>query len=376
MVEIREVTTKRDLKRFVNCQYDLYRDCEQWIPSLVSDELKTLRRDKNPSFEYCEAKYWLAWKQNRVVGRIAGIINNRYIEKWKNRYARFGWVDFIDDEEVSRALFDAVESWAREKGMNGVHGPLGFTDFDREGMLVEGFEEMGTMVDIYNYAYYKDHVERLGYKKDVDWVEFEVKTPKEIPQKALRVGEIVLKRNRLSVVKAKSTKELLRYGRAVFAVIDEAYKDLYAFAPLSERQVDMYINQYFPHIVTDYIALVVDEEDRPVAFALGYPSLSQALKKSKGRLFPFGWIRMLRALRKNQYVDLLLAAVRPDYQGKGVNALLMLEFTKSAIRNNVISGETSRELEDNRLIQAHWDYYESRQHKRRRCYIKILDSSA
>ena len=260
--------------------------------------------------------------------------------------------------------------------MNGVHGPLGFTDFDREGMLVEGFEEMGTMVDIYNYAYYKDHVERLGYKKDVDWVEFEVKTPKEIPQKALRVGEIVLKRNRLSVVKAKSTKELLRYGRAVFAVIDEAYKDLYAFAPLSERQVDMYINQYFPHIVTDYVALVVDEEDRPVAFALGYPSLSQALKKSKGRLFPFGWIRMLRALRKNRYVDLLLAAVRPDYQGKGVNALLMLEFTKSAIRNNVISGETSRELEDNRLIQAHWDYYESRQHKRRRCYIKRLDASA
>jgi GNAT superfamily N-acetyltransferase len=376
MVEIREVTTKRDLKRFVNCQYDLYRDCEQWIPSLVSDELKTLRRDKNPSFEYCEAKYWLAWKQNRVVGRIAGIINNRYIEKWKNRYARFGWVDFIDDEEVSRALFNAVESWAKERGMNGVHGPLGFTDFDREGMLVEGFEEMGTMVDIYNYAYYKDHVERLGYKKDVDWVEFEVKTPKEIPQKALRVGEIVLKRNRLSVVKAKSTKELLRYGRAVFAVIDEAYKDLYAFAPLSERQVDMYINQYFPHIVTDYVALVVDEEDRPVAFALGYPSLSQALKKSKGRLFPFGWIRMLRALRKNRYVDLLLAAVRPDYQGKGVNALLMLEFTKSAIRNNVISGETSRELEDNRLIQAHWDYYESRQHKRRRCYIKRLDASA
>jgi GNAT superfamily N-acetyltransferase len=376
MVEIQEVQKKRDLKKFVHCQFDLYKDCEQWIPPLVADELKTLRKDKNPAFEYCDAKYWLAYRQNRVVGRIAGIINNRYIEKWKNRYARFGWVDFIDDEEVSKALFDTVEGWAREKGMNGVHGPLGFTDFDSEGMLVEGFDEMGTMVDIYNYAYYKDHVERLGYSKDVDWVEFEVKTPKEIPEKALRVAEIVLKRNKLRIVEAKSTKELLQYGRAVFEVIDEAYKNLYSFAPLSERQVDMYINQYFPHIVADYVVLVVDEEDKPVAFVLGYPSLSQALKKSKGKLFPFGWIYMLRALKKNQYVDMLLAAVRPDYQGKGVNALLMLEFTKAAIKNNVISGETSRELEDNRLIQAHWDYYESRQHKRRRCYIKKLEAPA
>ena len=374
MIEIREVKTKKDLKRFIRFNFDLYKDCEQWIPPLYTDEMNTLRREKNPSFEYCEAKYWLAYRQNRVVGRIAGIINRKYIEKWKNSYARFGWVDFIDDDEVSKALFNTVEAWAVEKGMNGIHGPLGFTDFDREGMLIEGFEELGTMVDLYNYSYYMDHVERLGYKKDADWVEFEVKGPKEIPEKALRVENIVLKRNNLRIVEAKSMKDYLPYAKKIFDVIDQAYGDLYAFAPLSERQVDSYINQYFPHIVKDYVVLVVDEKDYPVAFVIGFPSLGRALKRANGRLFPFGWIYLLKALKKsNKYVDLLLAAVRPDFQGKGVNALLMTEFTKFAIANNIISAETSRELEDNRLIQAHWDYYESRQHKRRRCYLKMLD---
>lgn len=373
MVEIREAKTRRDLIRFVLLQFDLYKDCEYWIPPLISDEMKTLRQDRNPAFEYCEAKYWLAYKNGKAVGRIAGIINPKYIAKWNNRYARFGWVDFIDDEEVSKAIFDTVEAWARSKGMNGIHGPLGFTDFDREGMLIEGFNELGTMVDIYNYSYYKNHVEKLGYKKDVDWIEFEVKTPKEIPEKALRVAEIVLKRNKLRIVHAKSTKELLPYAKGVFEVIDEAYQDLYAFAPLSERQVDAYIKQYFPHIITDYVVFIVDEDDKPVAFVIGFPSLSRALKRARGRLLPFGWLYILRALKKNRYVDLLLAAVRPDFQGKGVNALLMTEFTKSGIMNNVISGETSRELEDNRLIQAHWDYYDSRQHKRRRAYIKPID---
>jgi GNAT superfamily N-acetyltransferase len=377
MIEIREVQTKRDLKRFVRFEYDLYKECEQWIPPLYGDEVKTLRKDKNPSFEYSEAGYWLALRGNKVVGRIAGIINRRYIEKWNNRYARFGWVDFIDDEEVSNALFETVEGWAREKGMVGIHGPLGFTDFDKEGMLVEGFDELGTMVDIYNYPYYKDHLERLGYKKDADWVEFEVKTPKEIPEKALRVEEIVLKRNKLRIVKAENTKELLPYAKKIFDVIDKTYVNLYGFAPLSERQVDMYIKQYFPHIVLDYVVLVVDMDDMPVAFVIGFPSLGRALKKSNGRLFPIGWIYMLHALsKKNRYIDLLLAAVRPDFQGKGVNALLMTEFTKTAIANNLISAETSRELEDNRLIQAHWDYYEARQHKRRRCYLKKLGPSA
>ena len=377
MIEIREVKTKRDLRRFVRCNYDLYKDCEQWIPPLFTDEMNTLREKKNPSFEYCEAKYWIAFRENRVVGRIAGIINRRYIEKWKNNYARFGWIDFIDDEDVSNALFATVENWAKQKGMNGIHGPLGFTDFDREGLLVEGFDELGTMVDLYNYAYYQEHIERLGYKKDADWLEFEVKAPKEIPEKALRVENIVLKRNKLRIVEAKSMKDYLPYAKKIFDVIDQAYGDLYAYSPLSERQVDAYIKQYFPHIVKDYVVLVVDENDDPVSFVIGFPSLGRALKKAKGRLFPFGWIYLLRALKKsNKYVDLLIAAVRPDFQGKGVNALLMTGLSKFAIANNLISAETSRELEDNRLIQAHWNYYESRQHKRRRCYLKRLDGSA
>lgn len=370
MVEIREIKSLRDLKGFVLFPFKLYRGNKYWIPPLISDEINNLRWDKNPAFEFCDVKYWLACKDGRIAGRIAGIINNRYIEKWKNKFARFGWVDFYDDEEVSQALFGAVENWAKSKGLEGVHGPLGFTDFDPEGMLVEGFDELGTMPDIYNHRYYKDHVEKRGYLKDVDWVEYEIFTPERVPERAERVASLILKKNRLRVLDAKRPEDLLPYAQGVFDVIDEAYRNLYGFVPLNEKQVEFYIKLYFPHIVPDYVKIVLDEKDEVAGFVLGVPSLSRALQKARGRLFPLGFIYLLRALRKNRYLDLYLGAVRPDLQGRGVDALLMTELTRTCIKKGIISAESTKELEENWLVQAHWKHYKARRHKRRRCYIK------
>ena len=372
MINLKEVKTKRDLKRFVLFPFKLYKNNSCWVPPLISDELKTLNWDINPAFEYCKAKYWIVYKNGKPAGRIAGIINKKYIEKWKNRYARFGWIDFIDDLNISKALINAVEKWAKSNDLVGVHGPLGFTDFDNEGMLVEGFDELSTMAGTYNYPYYKDHIEMLGYKKDVDWVEYETKVPEKIPQKAKRIAEVILVKSKLKIIKANKPKDLLPYAHGIFNVIDESYKDLYGFVSLTQKQVDFYIKQYFSNIVTDYIKVVVDENDKVAGFVIGMPSLSRALQKSKGKFLPFGFIYLLKALRKNKYVDLYLGAVRPDLQGRGVDALLMKELTHLCIKNGVISVESNRELEKNRLVQAHWKYYDSRQHKRERCYVKSL----
>jgi GNAT superfamily N-acetyltransferase len=335
--------------------------------------MNTLRRDKNPAFEFCEVKYWLAYKDRKIAGRIAGIINWRYVEKWQNKYARFGWIDFIDDENVSRALIESVEQWAKEKGMRAVHGPLGFTDLDYEGMLIEGFEELGTMATIYNYPYYPNHLEKYGYTKDIDWVEFEVKAPPEIPEKIDRIAAISLKKNNLRVLKVKKSKDLLPYAKDMFKVLEEAYKDLYGVVPLSEKQVDLYIKQYFGFIRPDYISIILDSNDRVAAFGITMPSLSKALQKAKGRLFPFGFLHLLKAMKNNSAIDLYLIGVRPDLQGKGVNSIIFNELHKIFIKNNVRTAETNVELETNYKVQAQWKHFTHRQHKRRRCYIKYLN---
>ena len=373
MVEIKEVKTKRELKKFIMFPFKLYKNNPYWVPPLISDEIKTLRWDINPAFDFCKVKYWMAYKNGKPVGRIAGIINDIYIKKWKNKYARFGWIDFIDDKEVSKALIDTVENWAKSNGMVGVHGPLGFTDFDPEGMLVQGFNELSTVPDIYNYPYYPKHIEALGYKKDADWVEYEVKVPDKIPEKALRIADIVVNKYNLNTVKAKKPKELLKYAHGVFDLIDVTYQNLYSFVPLPEKQVEFYIKQYFPHIVPDYVKIILNDKDEVVGFVIGLPSLSKALQKAKGRLFPFGFIHLLRALKHNEHLDLYLGAVRKDYQVRGVDALMMVELTKTSIKNGIKLVETNNELENNLLVRAHWKYFESRQHKRRRCYINIFE---
>ncbi|MGE5528700.1 MAG: GNAT family N-acetyltransferase [Patescibacteria group bacterium] len=372
LVEIREVKTGRDLRRFVSFPHALYAGNKYWVPPLRVDELKTLRREKNPAFEHCEARYWLAYKDGRVAGRIAGIINHQHSAKWGQDYIRFGWLDFVDDAEVSRALVETVEAWARERGMTGIHGPLGFCDLDREGLLVEGFAVPGTMVTIYNHPYYPAHLERLGYAKDVDWVEYELRVPAEVPESVERVSRAVMKRLKLRLLDARRAKDLKPYARAAFALINEAYKDLYGFVPLSDRQIEAFTKQYFGFISPDYTKIILDEQGALAGIGIAMPSLSNALRKSGGRLFPLGFLRLLAALRRNDCLDLYLVAVRPDLQKKGVNALLMNEITKACIKNGITRGESNPELETNENVQAFWKHYEARQHKRRRVYLKKL----
>lgn len=373
MILIKEVTSLRELKKFIYFPYKLYADNPHWVPPLISDELNTLRKDKNPAFEYCEAKYWLAYRDDEIVGRIAGIISHKYIEKWKNRYARFGWIDFIEDFEVAEALTQTVEKWALSKGMEGVHGPLGFCDLDKEGMLVEGFDELGMMITIYNAPYYHEYMERLGYGKDVDWLEFEIKTPETMPEKIVKINNLVMKRLKLKIFTAKKSKEFLPYAREIFYLLNEAYKDLYGVVELTEKQIGAYVKQYFSFINPDYVRLILDEENKVVAFGIAAPSLARALQKTKGRIFPFGFIQLLKALKSNDRLDLYLVAVKPELQGKGVNAMILADITQTAIKNGLKFAETGPELETNKDVHSLWKFYETRQHKRRRCYIKKLD---
>jgi hypothetical protein len=371
-VQIKEAVTRGDLRSFVRFPNRLYRDNPNYVPPLFFDELNTLRRDKNPVFENCEAKYWLALAQDRVVGRIAGVIHRTFNEKWEKRYARFGWIDFIDDADVSSALLNAFETWAKEAGMTAVHGPLGFSDLDREGMLVEGFDELGTMATIYNHPYYPGHLEKLGYVKDIDWVEFEVVVPAEPNETISRIAEIALRRNKLKVLEVRNKKGLLHHAKDLFRLIDDEYSHLYGVVPLTEKQVDAYVKQYFGFVTPDFVPIVLDSGGRMVAFGVTMPSLSRALQKARGRLFPFGFIHLLRALKRNDRADLYLVAVKSEYQGKGVNAILIDRMNRVYNKLGIVKVESNPELETNRMVQEQWKYFEKRQHKRRRCFIKKL----
>lgn len=372
-ITIKEVQSKSDLKKFVKFLYKLYNDCPQFVPPLIFDEMRTLLPEKNPAFEYCDAKLWLAYDGDRIVGRIAGIINNKYIKLWNKKAVRFGWVDFIDDINVSDLLFKTVIDWAKEKDIEYIHGPLGFTDFDYEGMLIEGFNETGTLATIYNYPYYPKHLERMGFEKEVDWVEYEIAVPDKIPEKVERLAEVIKKRLNIRSLEVKSTKEYLPYGNEIFKMFNDAYKNLFGFVPLTDKQINNYVKQYFSFVLKDYVTLLVDSNNKIAGIVIGMPSLTKALQKSKGRLLPFGIFHLKKALSvKNKYVDLYLGAIRPDMQGKGTDALIISELTRSCIKNKIISAESNIELETNTLVQAHWKHFNSRQHKRRRCFIKKI----
>jgi len=373
-ITLEEVQSKRDLKKFISFPLELYAGSPYWVPPLQFDEMNTLRKDRNPAFDCCSATYWLAYENGNIVGRIAGIINQKYNELWGKRCARFGWIDFVDDEEVSGELLRQVETWAREKGMDELHGPLGFTDMDREGMLVEGFEELGTLATIYNFPYYPVHLERLGYRKDADWVEYEMIPSQTIPEKVQRLAVLVAERYHLTTFRPKKAKEILPYAKEIFDLINKAYAGLYGFVPLSERQVDSYVKQYFGFIRPEYVPIVLDQYGRVAAFGITMPSMSRALQRTRGRLLPFGFITLYRAMNHNDRVDLYLTAVRPDMQDKGVNAILMYEMNVLYARRKIMRVESNPELEANTKVRAQWRFYEGRQHKRRRCYVKHLSS--
>ena len=373
-IQVSQVDGKRELRQFIRFPFELYRDCPYWVPPLLSNEWAALDSGKNPAFEFCRARLFLAKKNDRVVGRVAGIINDRANEKWKQQNCRFGWIDGIDDLEVWTALIGTIENWATEEGMTHLHGPLGFTNFDKEGMLVEGFEEIATMAAGYNYPYYGRHMEALGYAKDIDWVEFLIQTPDDIPEKILRVQDLVLRRYHLRLVESKK-KSLVRYSKKVFDLLNAAYADLYGVVQLTTAQVDSYIKEYFRFVDPDLTKIVVNENDEVVAFGLAMPSLAHALQKAKGEIFPFGFIHLLHALKAPRRIEMLLVAVRPDFQAKGLPAVLMTEVNRNCRERGILDGETNPELESNTQVQAMWKHYSARQHKRRRCYRKTIQTN-
>ena len=371
-VEIKKVTTKSELKRFIRFNYEFYKDNPYSVPDLYDDMLNTFSPKKNAAFEFCEADYFLALRAGKIVGRVAAIINRRANETWNRKTVRFGWIDFIDDMEVSTALIDTVKQWGKERGMTEIEGPLGFTDMDAEGMLVEGFDQLSTMATIYNYPYYPQHMERLGLSKSADWVEMKIYVPDAIPEKHRRISEIIAKRYNLHIRKLKSKKEVRQSGVAhdIFRLINDAYTPLFGYSRMTERQIDQYVKMYVPVLDLRMVSIVENEQNEIVAVGISMASLSRALQKAKGRLLPFGWYHLLKALmwKRPKVLDLLLVAVRPDYQGKGVNALLFTDLIPVYKELGFEYAESNPELEMNEKVQNQWQYFKTEQHKRRRCF--------
>ncbi|MES5168707.1 N-acetyltransferase [Prevotella melaninogenica] len=378
-VQIKRVETKKDLKAFIECHYDLYEGNQYDAPNLYSDELNTLSKDKNAAFDFCEAEYFLALKEGKVVGRVAAIINNKANETWDKKDVRFGWIDFIDDIEVSKALLKAVEDYGREKGMTSVVGPLGFTDMDPEGMLTWGFDQLGTMATIYNYDYYPKHMEKLGgWEKDNDYVEYRLDVPETAPEKYTKIAEMVEKRYNLHARKL-TRKEIFEggYGKKLFDLINVTYSHLYGFSELTDRQIDQYVKMYFPLADLDLITVVEDgnKDNQLVGLAITIPSLTRALQKChRGRLFPFGWWHLLRAIKfhKTEVVDLLLIGVLPEYRSKGANSLVFADLIPRYVKYGFKWGETHVEMETNESVQSQWGPLDPTMHKKRRCYRKAI----
>ena len=368
MVVIKEVITKNDLKKFVEFPNKLYKDNKYYVPHLSGDEINQFNPKTNPAYEFCETKLFLAYKDNKIVGRIAGLISHAYNKKIGKKIMRFTRFDVIDDLEVSRALFDAVKAWAVSKEMYSLMGPIGFTDIDAQGMLVEGFDEMDLSITLYNYDYYPKHLEALGFVKDADWVEYQISIPKDFDPRISRISNLVQKRygfRRLIVER----KDLPGYAREAFKVINEAFAKLYGTVPLTEAIIENAIKQYIPLVAMDFVIIIVDKEDNVVGFGLLVPSLAEAFKKSKGKLLPFGLFRMLKALKNYDILEMYFIAVKPEYQNMGVNAVIMAEAINEAIKHKVKFAETGPELELNNAVQDQWKNFDARQHRRRRCYI-------
>ena len=372
---IKKVSSKKELKTFIRFNYELYKGNPYSVPDLYDDMLNTFSSKKNAAFEFCEAEYFLAYKDNKVVGRVAAIINNRANQTWDKKEVRFGWIDFIDDEEVSSALLKAVEDWGKQKGMDSITGPLGFTDMDAEGMLIEGFDQLGTMATIYHYPYYPQHMEKLGFEKDADWVEFKLYVPDQLPEKFVRISEIILQKYKLKIKKLtrKEIKEK-HYGQKIFDLINEAYAPLYGFSKMTQGQIDQYVNTYLPLLDLRMVSIVETEDGELVAAGISMASLSKALQKAKGRILPFGWFYLLKALfiKRPKVLDLLLVGVKPEYQSKGVNALLFYDLVPTFKKMGFVYGESNPELEENKKVQAQWSAFESVQHKRRRAFKKAI----
>ncbi len=373
---IKPVSGRSAINKFVKFHNDLYSGCKYAVPEIYMDQQNTLG-PKNAALDFCESQLFMAFKDGKAVGRVAAIINNKANETWKRKCVRFGWIDFIDDTDVSKALLDTVEKWGKDRGMEEIQGPLGFTDMDPEGMLYEGQEELGTMVTIYNYKYYMDHMSKLGYEKDADWIEWRLEIPREtgVPERLLKVAKLAEDRYGVQIVKFKKAKDIAkRYGKDIFDVINAAFAPLFGYSELTDRQKEQYVKMYLGIVDPKLVSTIADKDGNLIGTGICMPSLSEALQKCKGKLFPMGWYHMLKALKWKHanHLEMLLIAVRPEWQSKGVNALFFKDLLPYFISEGYDWCETSVELEQNSKVQTQWRFFEGRIHKRRRCWKKTL----
>ena len=374
-VTIKAVSSKSEMKTFVRFANRLYKGNRYYVPSMPLDDLNTLDKKKNGAFEFCEAEYYLAYKDGNVAGRVAAIINYKANESWKVKQVRFGWFDFIDDIEVSEALLNAVIAFGQAHGMTQIAGPLGFTDFDPEGMLVEGFDRLSTMALIYNHPYYPEHMKKLGYYKETGWVEYRITIPDQMPEKHVRYAEIIRERYKLTVRKL-SRRQIRkeRYGHKLFQLINETYCVLYGYSLLSEKQIDQYVDMYLSIVDTKMLTFIENEKGELVAAGISIPSLSEALQKCNGEIVPFGWWHLLKAMywKKPDTLDLLLIGIRPDYQNKGLNSLVFVDLFENYKKLGFKYAETNANLETNVKVQAMWAPFEKILHKRRWVFSKDI----
>lgn len=369
-VSIQIAKTKADLKAFVDLPFEIYKGNAYWVPPLKKDELKALVPETNPAFEFCDACFWLARKNGRVVGRIGAIINKLYNEKMGVQLARITRFEFFDDQEVSVALLETAEQWAKEKGMKGIHGPLGFTNLDHQAMLVEGFDYLPSVASEYHLPYYQKHIENAGYTKELDWVEFRLKVLEEIPEKAVKLNELIKKRYNLKVINFETRQEMKPYAMKVFHLLNEAFDELFSFVRMPDKMLQFYIDKYFSMLNPKFVKVIEDSNNNLIGFIVGLPSLSRAMQKANGSLFPFGWYHIMKALKHPTEADLLLTGIHPDWQQQGVSALLITELQQIMIDHGVKWVETTGMIETNEKAINHWKNYEHIQHKRKRCYRK------
>ncbi len=369
-VQIVPVEGRRALMQFIRFPLGLYKDCPQWVPAFEDDEIKSLS-DQNPSLAFCERELYLALKGGKIVGRVAAILNRKANEKWGEKTVRFGWIDFIDDFEVAKALIDAVVAWGKARGAEKVKGPLGFTDMDREGLLVEGFEHDSPFTVIYNFPYYGEYLERMGFRKDADWTQRIIELPDHLPP-MFQYADLVEKRYGLKIWRGRNMREMSKRGREMFHVLNDAFAPLYEYSKLTEEQIDGYVKQYVPIMNKDLVAFVVNEEDKLVGFTVTMPSISKAVRKARGRLFPFGFIPVLRSLRKNDTIEALLIGVLPEYQGKGANVLMFKYIHENCIRLGIKRMLLNPQLEENYKVQSLFGEYDPQPYQRRRSYVMEL----
>lgn len=369
-------TSKKDLKKFILFNYNLYKGNKYAVPELYDDLMNTFMPSKNAAYDFCESQFFLAYKDDKLVGRVAAIINHKANDTWKKKTVRFGWIDFVDDIEVSKGLLDAVEKWGKEKGMEEVEGPLGFTDFDREGMLIMGFDQLGTMASYYNYPYYPEHMSKLGFEKAADWVEFKVFPGNGIPEKFQRICDLTKQRYNLRILTYSSKKKLKEErGKEIFDLMNEAYAPLFGYSALSEKQIDQYIKSYLGFLDLRLVPLVVNEKNELIGVGIVMPSLSKALQRAKGARNIFGYIPLAWSLyvKHAKNIDMLLIAVKPEYQGRGVNALIMSHLLPVYHKLGYEFAESNPELEVNNKVQSQWDYFPHENHKRRRAFVKPIE---